>query len=71
MRDKNRLPREVVGTSSFETSQTQLDVVLGNLLQLVLLQQRGWMDHVQGPLLTWTVLWACAQSAVLGVRGLN
>ena len=35
----NRLPGQVVESPSVETLKTQLDMVLGNLLQLTLLEQ--------------------------------
>lgn len=42
VKHQNRLPREVLESPSVEIPKLQLDMVLGNLLQLALLEWRGW-----------------------------
>lgn len=42
LKHQQRLPRETVKSPSLEILKTQLDLVLGNLLQLTLHEQRGW-----------------------------
>ncbi|GAB0200312.1 mitochondrial enolase superfamily member 1 [Grus japonensis] len=39
----NRLPREVVESPSLEILKTHLDAILCNLLEVILLQQGGWI----------------------------